>query len=82
MAVWEPECVLERYKLFFSALASRTAPVIGEVFKLCPDGDVVLRIALCRIVDIPAGAFITPVAQTYGTLLVIFCHFDFLLMPC
>ena len=57
MAVWEPWCVLKRYKLFFLALASRAAPIIGKIFELCPRWDVMLRVTLCGIIDISAGPF-------------------------
>ena len=70
---------LKRYKLFFLALASWAAPIIGKIFELCPRWDVMLRVTLCGIIDISAGAFITAVAETYGVKLIVFCHFRFLL---
>ena len=69
---------LQSYEFLLFALASRAAPIIRQIFELRSHRDIMLRIALGRIVGIPAGTLVTPIAETHCIEFIIFCHIEYL----
>ena len=66
---------LQRYKFFFFALTPGTAPVVGKLFELCSNRDIMLRVALRGIINVTAGALVAPAAQAYGIKFIIILLF-------
>ena len=71
---------LNLIELFFLALTSRAAPVVGKILKFSSRRNILLRVAFRRIVDVPAGSFVPSVSQTDSITFIVFCHFCFLLI--